>query len=145
MNLMKKFVLPVLVMVVGLGVYANAQAKKTAKARVFFVEPKNGAMVTSPVHMKFGSEGIEIGAVPAGDVTTVRPGIGHYHIGVGVSCLPSGKTIVKGTPSWIHFGDGKSDIDMQLTPGRHRLALQIGDDLHNTVPNTCSMITVTVK
>ena len=43
------------------------------------------------------------------------------------------------------FGDGKSDIDMQLTPGRHRLALQIGDDLHNTVAGTCQMITVTVK
>ena len=147
MNLMKKSVLPVLVMVAGLGVYANAQAKKPAmkKARVFFMEPKNGAMVSSPVHMKFGAEGIEIGAVPAGDVTTARPGIGHYHVGVGVSCLPSGKMIVKGTPSWIHFGDGKAEIDMQLTPGKHRLALQIGDDLHNTLPNTCSMITVTVK
>ena len=83
--------------------------------------------------------------MPAGDVTTARPGIGHYHVGVGVSCLAAGKTIVKGTPSWIHFGDGKAEIDMQLTPGRHRLALQIGDDLHNTLPNTCSMITVTVK
>jgi hypothetical protein len=83
--------------------------------------------------------------VPPGDVTTARPGIGHYHIGVGVSCLPPGKTIVKGTPSWVHFGDGKSEIDMQLTPGRHRLALQIGDDLHNTIAGTCQMITVTVK
>jgi hypothetical protein len=144
---MKTFVLPVLVMVAGLGVYANAQAKKPAmkKARVFFVSPTNGASVSSPVHMKFGSEGIEIAAVPPGDVTTARPGIGHYHIGVGVSCLQAGKMIVKGTPSWVHFGDGKSEIDMQLTPGKHRLALQIGDDLHNTLPNTCSMITVTVK
>jgi len=102
-------------------------------------------MVTSPVHMKFGSEGIEIAAVPPGDVTTARPGIGHYHIGVGVSCLQAGKNIVKGTPSWVHFGDGKSEIDMQLTPGRHKLALQIGDDLHNTVAGFCSTITVTVR
>ena len=143
MHSRKQLALLVVAIIGALSVSAGAQAKK--KARVFFIEPKNGAVVSSPVHMKFGSEGIEIAAVPPGDVTTARPGIGHYHIGVGVSCLPTGKTIVKGTPSWVHFGDGKSEIDMQLTPGRHRLALQIGDDLHNTVAGTCQMITVTVK
>ena len=144
-----KLVLPVLVMVAGLGVFASAQAMKAApkagKVKVMFLEPKNGAIVTSPVHMKFGSEGIEIGAVPAGDVKTARPGIAHYHVGIGAACLAPGKTIVKGTPSWVHFGDGKSEIDMQLTPGRHKLALQLGDDLHNTLPGACQVITVTVK
>ena len=73
----------VAVMVAGFGVVAGAQAKPAAKkARAFFVEPKNGATVTSPAHLKFGSEGIEIAAVPPGDVTTARPGIGHYHVGV---------------------------------------------------------------
>ena len=141
----RQLALLVLVIVGGLGIVAGAQAKKAMKPRVFFIEPKNGATVTSPVHMKFGAEGIEIAAVPPGDVTTTRPGVGHYHIGVGVNCLPTGKTIVKGTPSWVHFGDGKSEIDMQLTPGRHKLALQLGDDLHNTIAGTCQMITVTVK
>ena len=126
---------------------AQAPAAKPAakKPRVFFIEPKNNATVSSPVHMKFGSEGIEIAAVPPGDITTTRPGKAHYHVGIDQACLAPGKTIVKGTPSWVHFGDGKSEIDMQLTPGRHRLALQIGDDLHNTVAGTCQMITVTVK
>jgi hypothetical protein len=142
----KQLVLPVLAIVVGLGVYAQAQAKKpVAAAKVFFIEPKNGQIVASPVKMKFGSSGVEIAAVPAGDVTTARPGMAHYHIGVGVSCLQEGKNIVKGTPSWVHFGDGKSEIDMQLTPGRHKLALQLGDDLHNTLKGACQMITVTVK
>jgi hypothetical protein len=145
MKLSKQLVLPVLVMVAGLGVFASAQAMKAAKVRVMFLEPKDGAIVTSPVHMKFGSEGIEIGAVPAGEVKTARPGIAHYHVGIGARCLPAGKTIVKGTPSWVHFGDGKSEIDMQLTPGRHRLALQLGDDLHNTLPGACKEITVTVR
>ena len=149
MTISKQIVLPVLVMVAGLGVMAGAQAKKpatkAATAKVFFIEPKNGATVTSPVHMKFGSSGTEISAVPAGDVKTARPGMTHYHVGVGVSCLAPGKNIVKGTPSWVHFGDGKSEIDMQLTPGRHKLALQLGDDLHNTVPGACQMITVNVR
>jgi hypothetical protein len=112
---------------------------------VFFVEPKNNATVTSPLHMKFGSAGIEIGAVPTGDVKTARPGVAHYHVGIDENCLPAGKTIVKGTPSWVHFGDGKSEFDTQLTPGKHKLALQLGDDLHNTLPGTCSVITVNVK
>ncbi len=138
----------------GFGVIVGAQASKPAqpaakmpakKARVFFVEPKNGASVTSPLHMKFGAEGIEIGPVPEGDVKTARPGIAHYHVGIDQDCLAPGKTIVKGTPSWVHFGKGESEFDSQLTPGKHKLALQLGDDLHNTLPGTCQVITVNVK
>jgi hypothetical protein len=51
---------------------------------------------------------------------------------------------VKGTPSWVHFGDGKSEIDMQLTTGQHKLSLQLGDDLHNTIAGMCQSITVNV-
>jgi hypothetical protein len=126
---------------------AQAPAAKPAakKPRVFFIEPKNNATVSSPVHMKFGSEGIEIAAVPPGDITTTRPGKAHYHVGIDQACLAPGKTIVKGTPSWVHFGDGKDVFDSQLTPGKHKLALQLGDDLHNTLPGTCQVITVNVK
>jgi hypothetical protein len=151
MNRSRQLALLILAAVVGVGVMAGAQTAKPAgkaaakKPRVFFIEPKNNAAVTSPLHMKFGAEGIEIGAVPPGDVTTARPGIAHYHVGIDQDCLPAGKNIVKGTPSWVHFGDGKDVFDTQLTPGKHKLALQLGDDLHNTLPGTCSVITVTVK
>ena len=146
MRISRQLVLPILVMVAGFGVFASAQAKKpVVKMRVFFLEPKNGATVTSPVHMKFGSQGIQISPVPPGDITTTRPGMAHYHVGIDQPCLPPGKTIVKGTPSWVHFGDGKDVFDSQLTPGKHRLALQLGDDLHNTMPGACAVITVTVK
>jgi len=124
---------------------AKAKAPAAKRARVFFVEPKNGATVTSPAHLKFGSSGIEIAAVTAGEVTKSRPGVGHYHVRVDEACLAPGKTIVKGTPSWVHLGDGKTEMDMQLTPGKHKLSLQIGDDLHNTMPGLCSTITVTAK
>ena len=146
-----KLALPVLVMVAGLGVFASAQAKKpataakAAKPKVFFIEPKNGATVSSPVHMKFGSSGIEISPVPPGDLKETRPGVAHYHVGIDQACLPAGKNIVKGTPSWVHFGDGKDVFDSQLTPGKHKLALQLGDDLHNTMPGACQVITITVK
>src|SRR3954471_9364302 len=151
MTLSKQIVLPVLVMVAGFGVFASAQAKKpatkakAATAKVFFVEPKNGATVTSPVHMKFGSSGVEISPVPPGDLKEARPGMAHYHVGIDQACLPPGKNIVKGKPSWVHFGDGQHRFDSKLTPGKPKPALQLGDDLHNTLPGACQVITVNVK
>jgi len=112
---------------------------------VFFVEPKDGATVKSPVHLKFGSEGIMIMAVPPDPITNVRPGMGHYHVGVDTDCLAPGTEIVKGTQSWIHFGKGDDQMDLQLTPGPHKLALQIGDDKHVTMPGLCQQITVTAQ
>jgi hypothetical protein len=126
------------------GTSAPVSVEAQGKPRIFFVEPKNGASVKSPVHLKFGIENYKIAPVPDGDVKTAREGVGHFHVGVDTGCLKPGETIVKGTPSWIHFGKGDSEIDMQLTPGKHRLALQLGDDLHNTVKGLCSTITVTV-
>ncbi len=57
MTLKKRLALPIVVMVVGLGAFASAQSMMAKKVKMFFVEPKNNATVTSPVHMKFGSGG----------------------------------------------------------------------------------------
>jgi Domain of unknown function (DUF4399)/Family of unknown function (DUF6130) len=129
----------------GAGAQGASTAKKAnAKPRVFFVEPKNGASVTSPVHMKFGVANYEIAAVPAGDVKESRPAVGHYHIGVDTTCLPPGTVIPKASP-WVHFGDGKSEFDLQLPPGKHKITLQLGDDLHKTIAGLCTTITLNIK
>ena len=124
--------------------FAAAAAAQTGKARVFFVEPKANATVKSPAHLKFGVENYKVAAVPDGTVEKARPGVGHFHVGIDVPCVGNGKTIVKGTPSWVHFGKGDSEIDMQLTPGKHTLALQMADDLHNAIKGLCSTISVNV-
>ena len=129
---------------VAVGAYGSRQVSAQGKPRIFFIEPKNNATVKSPVHLKFGIENYQIAAVPAGDVKKPRPGVGHYHVGVEQDCLKPGATIVKGTPQWVHLGKGDTEMDMQLTPGKHKLSLQLGDDLHNTVPGLCSTITVNV-
>jgi hypothetical protein len=139
MHSRKQLALLVVAIIGALSVSAGAQAKK--KPRVFFIEPKNGAQVTSPVHMKFGSEGIEIAAVPPGDVTTARPGIGHYHIGVGVSLPPDRQDHRQGNAVVGAFRRRQVGDRHAADAGRHRLALQIGDDLHNTIAGTCQMIT----
>lgn len=125
-----------------------APAAPAASARrVFFVEPQDGATVKSPVKLRFGLEGYELAPIPQGTITPdqVRAGMGHHHIGVDMDCLPASTEIVKGTPSWIHFGTGASEIDVQLEPGTHKLALQLGDDLHRTVEGLCQTITVNVQ
>jgi hypothetical protein len=124
-----------------------APAPAAPAARVFFVEPKDGATVKSPVHLVFGIDGYQIQPVPQGTVApeAVRAGVGHHHLGIDQDCLPAGTTIVKGTPSWVHFGTGNNTIDTQLEPGKHKLTLQLGDDLHRTVNNMCETINITVE
>ena len=112
--------------------------------RVFFVTPADGATVKSPVMLEFGVQDFQISPVPAGTVSETRPNLGHHHIGIDTDCLPPGTAIPRANP-WVHFGDGKNVIDMQLPPGQHRLTLQIGDDLHRTIEGLCSTITVNVE
>jgi hypothetical protein len=124
---------------------APADASRTERAaeRVFFMQPASGATVKSPVQFVFGSEGFTLAAVPAGEVKEVRAGTGHFHLGVDTDCLPVGQIIPKAAP-WIHFGDGKNMIEMQLAPGPHKFAVQAGDDLHQTMAGLCETISITV-
>ena len=120
-----------------------ADHSEHAGGKVFFKEPANGAMVKSPVHIVFGSDMFTIAPVPEGEVTTVRANTGHYHLGVDTDCLAAGSVIPKANP-WVHFGKGNDNIDMQLTPGPHKLAVQAGDDKHATMTGLCEVINVTV-
>lgn len=121
----------------------EAPASSASGRRVFFVEPQDGATVKSPVLLRFDVEGYEIAPVPSGEVTSVRENIGHHHVGLNTDCLPPGTPIPQAEP-WVHFGDGKNEMTMQLPPGQHRLTLQVGDDKHQTIEGLCSSITVTV-
>jgi len=96
-----------------------SSASSGGGSRVFFIQPKDGDTVKSPVHMEFGSDQITISPVPQGTVETPRAGMGHHHLGVDTDCLPTGEVIPKASP-WVHFGDGKTVIDMQLSPGPPR-------------------------
>jgi Domain of unknown function (DUF4399)/Family of unknown function (DUF6130) len=120
-----------------------ADHSEHAGGKVFFKEPANGAMVKSPVHIVFGSDMFTIAPVPEGEVTTVRANTGHYHLGVDTDCLAAGSVIPKANP-WVHFGKGNDNIDMQLTPGPHKLVVQAGDDKHATMTGLCEVINVTV-
>jgi hypothetical protein len=118
-----------------------AAVLEPAGPRAFFIQPADGATVQSPVQLEFGTEDFRIAAVPEGTVTETRPDLGHHHVAIDADCLPTGTAIPRAAP-WVHFGDGKNIIDMQLPPGPHRLTLQIGDDLHQAIEGLCSTISV---
>ena len=122
---------------------AGCGGSAPAGPRVFFVQPQDGATVKSPVSLEFGADNFQIAAVPAGTVTESRPNLGHHHVAIDADCLPTGTAIPRAAP-WVHFGDGKNVIEMQLPAGTHRLTLQIGDDLHRTIEGLCAAISVTV-
>jgi hypothetical protein len=122
---------------------APAPAPMAATPRAYFAEPADGATVTSPVKMKFASEGVIIMPVPEGEVTTIRPGVGHYHLAIDVDCLSSGTEIKKGE-NWIHYGKGDTGADTQLSPGSHKLTLAVADDKHVQMEGLCKTITVNV-
>jgi hypothetical protein len=124
-------------------------------AKVYFKEPADGATVSSKSLTKFvfGVDNYQISPVPQGEVTEARPAMGHFHLGVDTDCLPTGTVIPKAeagaTPgaagSWIHFGTGTDNIEMALTPGEHRFAVEVGDDLHRAVEGLCQTITIKVE
>jgi hypothetical protein len=120
---------------------AEATAPAAGAPRVYFVGLEDGATVPLTVQLQFAAENFTIEPVADG---AIHAGAGHFHIGLDTDCLPAGEVIPTADP-WIHFGDGSSTIEVPLTPGEHRLVLQIGDGEHRTLadPGLCQVIRVT--
>jgi hypothetical protein len=113
-------------------------------AKVFFVEPKNGAEVSGPVKVVMGVEGIQI--APAG---TETPHTGHHHILIDAD-PPKGEKALAPMPAddnTKHFGKGQTETALTLSPGKHTLQLVVGDGNHVAYdpPLASEKITITVK
>ena len=103
-------------------------------------EPKDGATVTNPVHVKFAVEGMKI--APAG---TMTDGTGHHHLLIDGQPVPKG-TVIPANDKSLHFGKGQSETEITLPPGDHTLTLQFGDGAHRSYgPEWSKTITIHVK
>jgi hypothetical protein len=123
----------------------EAASEPMGEPRAFFVGPRDGEEISVdvPVAFEFGVENFEISPVPE-TVEQVRPGVGHFHLGVDAECAPAGEIIPQADP-WIHFGDGSNTIEMSLEPGEHRFSVQVADDEHRTIEGLCETITVMLE
>lgn len=111
-------------------------------ARVFFISPKNGDTVSSPVKIEFGLENMQVS--PAG---IDEPYSGHHHILINMDELPDMSQPLPATDSLIHFGGGQTDTELELPTGDHTLQLVLGNYLHipHAQPVVSEKITITVE
>jgi hypothetical protein len=115
-------------------------------ARVFFIEPAQGATITGPlengtvsVQVKMGAENVAI--KPAGPL---EAGSGHHHVLVDVA-VPQGSVVPK-DDSHLHFGKGETEAMIRVRPGAHKLTLQLADGIHRSYGEALSAtIDVTVQ
>ncbi len=120
-----------------------ACSKPAPEMGVSFVQPQDGATVSSPVKVVMAVKGMKIH--PAGEIL---PGTGHFHLiideGEG-SYIPMNGLIVKDR-SHLHFGKGQTETTIRLFPGKHTLTLQFGDGHHRSYGRKMSQtITIHVK
>ncbi len=110
-------------------------------ARLYFITPADGASVSSPVHIEFGLDGMDV--VPAG---TEAPLSGHHHVIIDAE-LPAANLPIPADKNHVHFGDGRTTTELPLEPGQHTLQLMLGDYLHipHQPPVTSEKITITVE
>lgn len=105
--------------------YESPTATETGTGvRAEFVEPVDGAVVSSPVQVRMRATGITIAPAAKG-----QAGAGHFHIMTDVECVQPGAAIPN-DPTHRHFGDGSTTATIELAPGQHTLCLQVGDNGH---------------
>jgi len=118
-----------------------AQTPAKAGSVVYIIDPEDGAVIHSPVTVKFGLRGM--GVAPAG---VDRPGTGHHHLLIDSEVPPLDRPIPKDAHH-VHFGAGQTETVIDLPPGRHTLQLILGDKDHipHDPPLISKRITVTVE
>ncbi len=120
-------------------VSVSTWAHDHSSANVSISYPQDGAVVESPLVVKFNLQGMTL--APAG---TGGPNSGHHHLIVD-GTLPDLTKPMGG--SVTHFGKAQTETVLELTPGKHTLQLILGDKTHtpHSKPLISEKITITVK
>jgi hypothetical protein len=103
----------------GLAGAASAESPRPADARLYFIEPANGAVIDGKVIVKFGLSGMDAS----------KANIGHRHLLIDVD-PPSGAMLNRPMPHdshMRHLGGGQAGTAIDLPPGKHSLQLIVGD------------------
>lgn len=112
-----------------------------ARAGLYIISPSDGAVVSSPLTVRFGLNGM--GVAPAG---IDAPKTGHHHLVIDAPLPALDETIPK-DEHYRHFGGGQTETMIELAPGSHSLQLVLGDHAHvpHDPPLVSTQISVTVK
>ncbi|MEO6613015.1 MAG: DUF4399 domain-containing protein [Chitinophagaceae bacterium] len=96
-------------------------------AKVVFKNLKNDATISSPFKLEMGTEVIRIDT--AGPVVA---GTGHHHLFIDAEDSLAAGEIVPKDSAHVHFGKGQTAYELKLSPGKHKLTLQMADGLHRS-------------
>lgn len=110
--------------------------------QVYIISPADGAVVSSPVTIRFGLTGM--GVAPAGsDIDNT----GHHHLLINMDELPDFGLPLPSTDQLIHFGGGQTETTIELESGEHSLQLLLGNYAHipHDPPLLSEKITITVE
>ncbi len=97
----------------------------TERRRAFFIEPQDGAQVTSPFTVRMEAVGVTVEPASEG----VNEGTGHHHIIIDTDLPPGGQPI-PGDDQHRHFGKGQTETTLDLPPGEHTLRLLFAQGNH---------------
>lgn len=144
---MRQTLVTAAVMAVALTVSGAAGAEQTPanpKAKVYFINLKDGDTVKSPFLVQFGLSGM--GVAPAG-VEDIK-NTGHHHLIINEKI--EGDELSQPIPAddkHKHFGGGQTEAMVELPAGTHILQLVLGDWSHipHNPPIMSERITVTVE
>ncbi|MGH1536620.1 MAG: DUF4399 domain-containing protein [Gammaproteobacteria bacterium] len=111
-------------------------------AKVYFIEPVDGSVVSQTFTVKFGLSGM--GVAPAG---VDRKHTGHHHILIDVAELPAMDAPLPASENIIHFGGGQTEAELTLPAGEHTLQLLLGNHMHipHDQPVMSEKITIMVE
>ena len=118
--------------------YAQGAEMKKMKEGVFFVEPKDGAQVKSPVKVVMGVAGMTI--KPSGGVVK---GTGHHHVLLNMGSMRKGK-VTPTDATHLHYGKGQTEASIKLAPGDYTLTMQFADGLHRSYGKKWA-VTISIK
>jgi hypothetical protein len=120
---------------------ALAQQPSPPGAKVYFIEPKDGATVTNPVRVVMGLRGM--GVAPAG---MEKENTGHHHLIVDTE-FKDLEYSIPNDEQHRHFGGGQTEAEITLPPGQHTLYLLFADENHipHQPPVMSEKIKITVK
>ena len=135
-----KRVLYVGTVLIGLVLASCAQMQTAPVQSVWFVEPKDGATVTSPFKVVFGIKGMAVER--AGEI---KPDSGHHHLLINRDPMTSGEAIPVDA-AHLHFGKAQTGAEIKLPPGSYKLTMQFGNGAHVSYgPAMAASINITVK
>ena len=119
----------------------NAEAK--AANGVYWISPKDGAVVEKKFTVKMGVIGLELAPASEG----MQEGTGHHHVVVDIGkkgYVEKGEAIAFDA-THLHYGKAQKEAVVELTPGTHTLTLQFANAKHESFGKKfAKTITVTV-